>query len=84
MEAGFKMDFREQEDFRQAEKRNYEILEKRCTITKGKKSGRHVHEKPRQSACLEDKVHKNVHSKNQSEMRSQAKMNSSTKLANIY
>lgn len=40
MEARFRTDLKEWEEFGQAGKRNYDILEKRSTMTKGKESGR--------------------------------------------
>lgn len=65
MEAGFRIDLKDWEEFGQTEKRNDDILENRNTITKGKKSGRCFNGKLRWSACLEEGWHKNVYGKSQ-------------------
>lgn len=52
--AGFRIDLKEREEFGQSGKRNYDILEKRKTLTKDKKSGRCIHGKPRWSVCPEE------------------------------
>lgn len=64
MEAGFRTDFKEWEEFGLSGKRNYAILEKRSTITKGKESGRCFNESQDGQPCLEEGWHRNVHSNN--------------------